>query len=150
MKEGYKSIEEILQEVADEEGIDIREIKDVWKHQKFYVKNQMDAKGVYAIFLPFIGTLSLNTKQFSVEIKGRIRGLYKNFVNKVNDLENHENYNKFANSHKKLTGVNRLARRVIKKYKTGLKTTRSLLVHNKCWEIIAKYSNGVYDKNNDE
>ena len=146
MKEGFKSINEILLEVAEEEGMTEREIKDLWKHQIKYTQQQMDTDGVYAIFLPFIGTLSLNVKQLTAELKGKNKRKHKKIINKVENLKNHENYTKYRNSHKKITGVNRLARYIISKYKTGLDRSKNLLTRHKCWEIISKYSNGNFEK----
>lgn len=146
MKEGFKSINEILLEVAEEEGMTEREIKDLWKHQIKYTQQQMDTDGVYAIFLPFIGTLSLNVKQLTAELKGKNKRKHKKIINKVENLKNHENYTKYRNSHKKITGVNRLARYIISKYNTGLDRSKNLLTRHKCWEIISKYSNGNFEK----
>lgn len=145
MKEGYKTIDEILKEVAKEEGISLKEVEDIWKHQESYAKKQMDKEGVYAIFLPFIGTLSLNTSQYSKEIKGRIRGLYKTIVNKVSKLKKHENYGEYANAHKKTTGVKRLASKVIKDFETEVEDSE-VLTNSELWSIVSKYSNGVYSK----
>lgn len=146
MKQGFKSIKDILLEVAEEEGLNRTEIKDIWNHQESYIKKKMEQEGVYAIFIPFLGTLSLNVKQFSKEIKGKSRSFYKDFIKKVKDLKNHKNYKKYANAHKKVTGVNRLARYIISRYHTGIEVSKNLIVHSKCWEIIEKYSNGVYEK----
>lgn len=146
MKEGFKSINEILLEVAEEEGMTEREIKDLWKHQIKYTQQQMDTDGVYAIFLPFIGTLSLNVKQLTAELKGKNKRKHKKIINKVENLKNHENYTKYRNSHKKITGVNRLARYIISKYNTGLDRSKNLLTRHKCWEIISKYSNCNFEK----
>ena len=146
MKEGFKSINEILLEVAEEEGMTERDIKDLWKHQIKYTQQQMDTDGVYAIFLPFIGTLSLNVKQLTAELKGKNKRKHKKIINKVENLKNHENYTKYRNSHKKITGVNRLARYIISKYNTGLDRSKNLLTRHKCWEIISKYSNGNFEK----
>lgn len=146
MKESFKSIDDILLEVAKEEGMSKSEIKDLWNHQKIYVKKQMESEGVYAILLPFVGTLSLNVKQYSKELKGKTRKFYSNFTDKVAKLKEHENYSKYGNAHKKVTGVNRLARYIIRKYYTGIEKSKNLMFHNKCWDIISKYSNGVFDK----
>lgn len=146
MKEGYKSIEDIIKEVAKDEGVAVKEVADIWNHQQSYVKKQMDSDDVYAIFLPFIGTLSLNVKQYSKEIRGRIKGLYKTIVKKVTKLKEHENYTEFSNAHKKITGVNKLTRKIIKNFDTGVESTRGVMLHKKCWDIITKYSNGVYSK----
>lgn len=146
MKEGFKSIDEILAEVGKEEGMSLREMKDLWGHQKKYIQKQMDTEGVYAIFLPYIGTLSVNVKQYAKEIKNKTRSVYKSFIDKVASLKKHKNYTKSANAHKKITGVNRLARHIITNYHTGLERSKNILVHYKCWDIIAKYSNRGYEK----
>lgn len=146
MKEGVRTIEEILIEVGKEEGMSLLEMKDIWKHQRNYVKKQMDTEGVYAIFLPYIGTLSLNIKQYKKELRGKTRSIYKNFIDKANSLVKHENYSKFGNTHKRVTGVNRLARYVIKHYHTGIEKSKKLLISSKCWEIIEKYSNSSFEK----
>lgn len=146
MKEGFKSIDEILKEVAEDEGMTFEEVKDLWDHQKNYIKKQMDTEGVYAIFLPYIGTLSLNVKQFSKELTNKTRDTYRNFINKVAKLKDHEKYTKFDNAHKKVTGVNRLARYIVNNYQTGIEISKKLLAHNKCWNIITKYSNKGYEK----
>lgn len=147
MKEGFRSIEDILIEVGEEEGMSFKEMNDIWEHQKKYIKKQMDSEEVYAILLPFIGTLSLNVKQFTKQLKGKTRSFYKNFISKVDKLQQHENYSEFGNSHKRITGVNRLTRYIINKYNTEIIKSKRLLVHNKCWSIIEKYSNGIYEKN---
>jgi hypothetical protein len=146
MKEGFKSIDEILEEVAKDEGMTLKETTDLWNHQKKYIKDQMDKEGVYAIFLPFVGTLSLNTKQYVKEIRGKVKELYLDFINKAEKLKEHENYTYFKNSHKKVTGVNRLARYIIRYYDTGVTRGKKLMAHNKCWDIIYKYSNNNYSK----
>lgn len=146
MKEGFKSINEILLEVAEEEGMDFAEIKDVWKHQKKYVKQQMDSEKVYAIFLPFIGTLSLNVKQYTREIRGKTRSLYEKLISKIKKLKNHENYTGYGNAHKKVTGVIRLTEHIISNYKTGLESKKNMLIHSKCWDVLSKHSNGAFNK----
>lgn len=146
MKEGFKSIEEILKEVGEEEGLSLTEMKDVWEHQKKYVEKQMNEEGVYAIFLPFIGTLCLNVKQFKKELRGKTREFYKDFIDKVEKLVNHENYKEFSNPHKKVTGINKLTRYIVKNYETGIDRSKNLIVRTKCWEIISKYSNKVFEK----
>ena len=146
MREGFKSIKEILKEVAEDERMTWTEIEDLWLHQKNYVKKQMEKEDVYAIFIPFIGTLSLNVKQLTAELKGKNKRKHKKIINKVENLKNHENYTKYRNSHKKITGVNRLARYIISKYNTGLDRSKNLLTRHKCWEIISKYSNGNFEK----
>lgn len=150
MKEGFKSVDEILLEVAKEEGLSIREIKDIWRHQKVYVKKRMEQEGVYAIFIPYIGTLSLNIKQYTKEVKGKTKTFYKDFIDKVKLLITHEEYSMYKNAHKKITGVSRLARYIINHYNTGLKKSRSIIEHKKCWDIISKHSNGAFEKNKEE
>lgn len=146
MNEGYKSISDIVKEVAEEEGMTHSEVRDVWEHQKRYVKTQMETEGVYAIFLPFIGTLSLNTKQFSKEIKNKIRKTHSLIIDKVEKLSKHSNYTKYKNSHKRVTGVNRLARYIIRHYETGIDKNKKLIAHKKCWKTIYKYSNNNFIK----
>lgn len=146
MKEGFRPIDDILSEIGEEEGMSLEEMKDIWNHQRKYTQKQMDTEGVYSIFLPFIGTLSLNVKQFDKEVKGKTRSLYQGFIDKVTNLKEHENYTKYGNSHKRVTGVNRLARYIITNYDTGLDRSKNILIHNKCWDIISKYSNGVFEK----
>lgn len=146
MKEGFKTVDEILAEIGEEEGMSLKEMKDLWGHQKKYIQKQMDTEGVYAIFLPYIGTLSINVKQFTKEIKNKTRSIYKDFIDKVFNLKNHENYTKFGNAHKRVTGVNRLTRYIISNYYTGIEKSKNILINNKCWSIIEKYSNGGYKK----
>lgn len=146
MEKGYKSIEEIIREVAEEEGLNFRETRDIWNHQKHYVKKLMETDGIYAIFLPYIGTLSLNVKQFQKEIKTKITDLYKGLVSKIEKLVKHENYSQYSNAHKRITSSNKLARRIISAYDTGHERSKRLLLHKKCWEIIERYSNGQYNK----
>lgn len=146
MKEGVRTIEEILIEIGKEEGMSLSEMKDIWKHQRDYVNKQMDTEGVYAIFLPYIGTLSLNIKQYTKEVRGKTKSIYQDFINKANSLVKHENYQQFSNSHKRITGVNRLARYIIKNYHTGIERSKRIIVSSKCWEIIEKYSNSSFEK----
>lgn len=143
MEEGFKSIRDILKEVAEDEGMTWTEIEDVWIHQKKYIKNKMENKEVYAIFLPFIGTLSLNTKQYIKEIKYKNRKFYKNFINKVESLKKHDNYTKYGNAHKKTTAIHRLVNYIINNFDIEEKKKETLTIHKKCWDIISKYSNGV-------
>lgn len=145
MREGYKSIKDILTEVAEEEGMTYRELKDVWNHQKHYIKKLMDKENIYAIFLPTIGTLSLNTKQADREKRGKDKSYYKSFLEKVEALKNHENYRTYKNSHKRVTGVNRLYRYINSTYETGTEE-KKLSPHKECWNTILKYSNNVYKK----
>lgn len=146
MKEGYKTVDEILLEVAKEEGMTLKETKDLWNHQKEYIKKQMEKEDVYSIFLPFIGTLSLNVKQYIKEVKGKKKSFYANFISKVEKLLNHENYLEYNNSHKRVTGVNRLARYIVSKYITEEVKSKKIIEHKKCWEVIGKYSNGSFNK----
>lgn len=146
MEEGFKSIDEILEEVAKEEKMTKSEIRDLWNHQKIYTQKQMDKEGVYAIFLPFIGTLSLNIKQYTKELRRKKRNVYKTLTNKVIKLKEHENFSKHSNSHKRVIGVNRLTRYIINHYHTGLHKSKKILKHEKCWDVITKYSNGVFKK----
>ncbi len=146
MKEGFKNVKDILKEVAEEEGLSVKEINDLWRHQKIYIKKQQSLKGVYSIFLPFIGTLSLNVKQAEKEIKGKSKEFYKEFLEKIKLLKLHPNYREYSNAHKKVTGVNRLARYVIRNYDTGIEKTKKILLHKQCWDIISKYSNKIFKK----
>lgn len=150
MREGFKSIKEILKEVAEDEGMTWTEIEDLWLHQKNYVKKQMEKEDVYAIFIPFIGTLSLNVKQYVKEIKHKNRKFYKNFINKVEKLKIHENYTKYGNSHKKTTAIHRLVNYIIDKFEIEESKKETLIIHKKCWDIISKYSNGVLKKKTDD
>lgn len=147
MKDGFKSIEDILDEVAEEEGLSRREIKDIYRHQKRYINKQMEKEDVYAIFIPFIGTLSLNVKQAEKEIRGKKRNVYSSFIKKVSKLKKHENYSEYSNSHKRVTGVNRLARYIMNHYDTGVEKIKRLIPHKKCWDVIEKYSNNKFTKN---
>lgn len=146
MKEGHKSIDDILREVAEDEGMNFRQIRDVWKHQKLYIKKKMEQDDVYAIFLPSLGTLCLNTKQYLRERRGKNREYYKTLKEKVERLINHQRYGIYGNAHKKITGVNKIARYVIKHFHTGIEVTRKIIPHKICWPIIEKYSNGGYEK----
>lgn len=146
LKDGYKDIKEILKEVAMDEGMTYTEIRDVWEHQKHYIKKKMEEKGVYSIFLPWIGTLSLNVKQFKVEIKGKTRKFYKDFIEKKEELEKDPRYKPTGNAHKRVTGVNKLARNIIRHYHTERDYVRKLIPQKECWPIIEKYSNGGYEK----
>lgn len=150
MKEGFRSIKDILKEVAKEEGMTWTEIEDVWIHQKKYIKSKMEDKETYAIFLPFIGTLSLNVKQYIKEIKHKNRKFYKNFIDKVENLKNHKNYTKYSNSHKKTTAIHRLVNYIITKFDIEEDKKKTLTIHKKCWNIISKYSNGVLKNKEDE
>ena len=146
MKDGYKSINDILKEVAQDEGMSFREVRDLWGHQKKYIKKQMETDGVYAIFLPYIGTLSLNVKQFHKELRGKCKERYADFIQKVKNLENDHRYTEFNNAHKRITGVNRIARYLIRHYHTGIEKIKKILPHKYCWPIIEQYSNGVFEK----
>jgi len=146
VKDGFKTIQEILEEVAEDEGMSKREIQDLWEHQKKYIKKQMEEENVYAISLPYIGNLSLNLKQASKEIRGLNKVVYKEFIEKTNNLVSHKDFKIFGNAHKRVTGVNRLARRIIKNFHTEIDKPRRLIMHKKCWDIIAKYSNDMYKK----
>ena len=146
MKEGFKTIQEIIKEVGEEEGFSYNEMEDIWIHQRNYIKKMQEKEGVYAIFLPFIGTLSLNVKQAKKELKGKSKEFYKNFLKKVEDLQLHPNYTQYHNSHKKVTGVNRLARNIIRRFETFIEKERKLIPHKDCWEIIEKYSNNIFTK----
>lgn len=146
MKEGFRTLKEIIQEVADEEEhFSYKDIEDIWIHQREYTKKCMEQEGVYAIFLPYIGTLSLNIKQAKKEILGKSKIFYKNFLDKIEKLKQHPNYTENGNTHKKVTGVNRLARSIIRRFETGIKEKR-LIKHKECWTIIEKYSNDGYAK----
>jgi len=146
MKEGFKSVKEILKEVAEDEGMTWTEIEDVWLHQKSYIKKQMEEEEVYSILIPFIGTLSLNVKQYIKEIKHKNRKFYKNFIDKVEKLKLHEKYSKYANSHKKTTGIHRLVKYIVKNFNVEDYKKEYLATHRQCWDIISKYSNGVLKK----
>jgi len=147
MEEGFKTVDQILIEIAKEEGMSLKEVRDIWSHQKIYIKKQMEKEAVYSIFIPYIGTLSLNVKQYTKEIKGKAKIFYKEFIEKVEKLKVHANYSEYANSHNRITGVNRIARYIIAHYETGVLKSKKILEHKKCWEIISKYSNGAFKKN---
>ena len=149
MKEGFKTINEILLEVAEEEGMSWTEIEDVWLHQKSYIVKQMDKKEVYAIFIPSIGTLSLNVKQFIKEIKYKNKEFYQNFIDKVKNLKENKNYTKYGNSHKKTTGIHRIVKYIVTNFEVEEIKKRKLVLHKKCWELISKYSNGILKKKHD-
>lgn len=149
MQEGFKSIKEILYEVAEEEGMSWTEIEDVWLHQKKYINKKMEEPDVYAIFLPFIGTLSLNIKQYIKGIKHKNRKFYKDFIEKVEKLKKHENFGKYANAHKKSTAIHRLAAYIIDKFVVEEEKKKVLVTHKKCWDLISKYSNGALKKKED-
>lgn len=146
MEEGFKSMKEILLEVAEDEGMTWTEIEDVWLHQKKYIKKKMEEEDVYAIFIPFIGTLSLNVKQYIKEIKHKNRKFYKNFIEKVEKLLKHENYTKYGNAHKKTTAIHRLVSYIIDTFDIDEDKKEALVTHKKGWDIISKYSNGVLKK----
>ena len=61
MKEGFRDIQDILKEVGGEEGLNLAEMRDLWKHQKRYINKKQEDEATFAIFIPTIGTLSLNT-----------------------------------------------------------------------------------------
>lgn len=146
MKEGFKTINEILREVAKEEDMSWAEIEDVWLHQKNYILKQMEEKEVYAIFIPSIGTLSLNVKQFIKEIKYKNKEFYQKIIHKAEGLKKNKNYTKYGNSHKKTTGVHRLVKYIVNNFEVEEIKKRKLVLHKKCWEIISKYSNGILKK----
>lgn len=146
MKEGFRTDEDILREVAKEEGMTIHEIRDVWLHQRKYINKLQEEEGIYAIFLPYIGTLSLNVKQFKKELRYKNKPTYTAFIEKVNKLENDERYKKYGNAHKKTTGIHKLTNYIINNYKTDLIFKKVLAFHKECWSIIEKYSNDVLEK----
>lgn len=146
MKEGFKPIKEILIEVAKEEGMSWREIEDIWLHQIRYIKHKMSLKEVYAIFLPYLGTLSLNVKQFKKEIKFKSRSFYKDFIEKVKDLQQHPKYTLYRNAHKKTTGIHKLVNYVVNNFKVKKVEKKDFSIHKKCWDLISKYSNNVLKK----
>ena len=146
MKEGYCSIEDILKEVGEEEGLTKAEVNDLWKHQKAYINKKQEEEEVYAIFIPFIGTLSLNVKQYALEIKHKNRSYYKNLTVKINSLKNDSNYKKYSNAHKKVTGVHRLLKYITEKFKTEKTLKEYILSYEKRWDIISKYSNNKLEK----
>ncbi|MFT6125916.1 MAG: rubrerythrin [Flavobacteriaceae bacterium] len=142
MKEGYKSIEDILKEVGEEEGMSLREMTDIWKHQKAYINKKQEEEGVYAIFIPYIGTLSLNVKQYIAEVRYKNRSYYKDFTEKINKLKSDIRYVKYSNAHKKVIGVHRLIKYIAEKFETE-KNLRKWIASKAIerWELIAKYSN---------
>lgn len=150
IKEGYITVKEIIEEISQEEGIPKSQLTDIWKHQKLYTQKLMETEDVFSIFLPFIGHLSLNVKQVKVELKNRSRKVYEKFLNKVKKLEEHDNFTYYGNPHKKVTGVNRLARRIIKRYHTDIVKERKLIPTKLCWRIIENYSNNKYKKKEDD
>jgi hypothetical protein len=146
VKEGHKDIKDILKEVGDEEGFSEKEMMDLWEHQKRYINKLQDTEDVYAIFLPYLGTLSLNTKQYKRDIKVKNRSFYKDFGDKVKKLMKHKDFTLCQNAHKKTTSVHRLTKYLLRYYDTGLEVKETLKKHNRCWEVIAKYSNNVFKK----
>lgn len=143
MKEGFKSIKEILLEVSEDENMSYKEVQDLWIHQREYVKKKMTEDNVYAVYIPYIGTLSLNTAQFDREIKYKNRKVYKKFIDKVTKLKNNVKFTVYGNSHKKTTSVTRLIKYLHKNFIIEYKNRKFYSVHSKCWDIISKYSNGV-------
>lgn len=146
MKEGFITDDEILKELSKETDFSYSELKDIWIHQREYIKQMMEEEDVYSIFIPHIGTLCLNTKQARLEAKGKIKENYVDFFDKLDRLENHPNYTYYSNPHKKITGVNKLARNIHRNFETGIKRLKKLIPHKKCWDIIENHSNGKYEK----
>lgn len=146
MKEGHKDIKDILKEVGQEVNLSEKEMQDLWEHQKRYINKLQEKEDVFAIFLPYIGTLSLNTRQYKREIKIKNRVFYKNFSAKVKKLMNHENFTMHQNAHKKTTSIHRLTKYILNHYNAEDDMKKTLPFHRKCWNIIAKYSNDVYQK----
>lgn len=146
MKDGYKDVDEILLEVAEEEGMTKTEIRDLWKHQRSYVIKQMTTPEIYAIHIPFIGTISLNIKQFKTERKGRNYIHYSDFMDKGRELMNKDDFKKYGNAHKKTSSIHKLINYILKKFETGVEYEEVRNRHHKMWDVIAKYSNGKYNK----
>ncbi len=146
MKEGYKDIKEILQEVGEEEGMSSREMNDLWKHQIVYTKLMMEKEGVYAILLPYIGSLNINIKQAERELINKKKELYTSFLDKVDKMLNHFKYGKYNNAHKKMTGVNKMAQRIVNYFFTGEVKYKEYIKHDKCYDLIENYSNDKYEK----
>ena len=150
MNDGFKDIADILKEVSEDEGMSLREVQDIFRHQKLFVQKNMEDKEVYAIFIPFVGTLSLNIKQAEKEIKGKVRKTYSEFTDKVKNLKKLKGYKEYGNSHKRVTGVNRLARYIKNHYETGEIKPKRIIPHKDCWETIQKYSNNKFKKKDNE
>lgn len=153
MREGYKSIEDILKEVSEDSGIPLSQVKDIWEHQKAYTEKKMEQKDVYAIFFPFIGTLSFNSKKFAKAIKGKPRKVYQKFIDKIEKLKEHYKYNEsiYSNAHKKLTSVDRLAKHVVKEFNTEHAPEKAaFLTNEESWSVIEKHSNEAYEKRKKE
>lgn len=146
MNSGVKHINDILKEVAKEEGMSVRAIKDVWKHQLKYTKDQMDNPDVFSIFLPYLGHLSLNVKAFTAHLSGINKKTQPDLIDKVERLKNHENYGMYENAHKRVNASNRLGRMIIRNYQTGIYNSKRLLKDTFCWPLIQKYSNGFLEK----
>lgn len=146
MKEGTRYIEDILLEVGEEEGMSKSEMNDLWNHQMAFVKKQAEKEGVYSIFLPYIGTMTLNVKQVLKEMRKRHKRHYLDLIDKVKKLKKHENYTTYNNAHKRVTAANRLARRIIKNYVTDMDKNTRLLFREECWPLISKYSNKILNK----
>jgi len=146
LKEGTRYIQDILHEVAEEEGMSKKEIRDVWNHQKRYIKQLMDKPGIYSIDIPFLGTLCYNTKYFDKFIEKKWKkDKYKGQIQKSKEIKEHSNYTLYSNAHKRVPGVLRMARSIIRRFETGIKK-RKLIAHKKCIQIISNFSNELYNK----
>jgi hypothetical protein len=146
LKEGYKDINEILREVGEEEGLNMNEMKDIWRHQKKYINQKQEEDGVYAIFIPFIGTLTLNVKQYTKEIRHRNKYYYTEFIKKVEKLKNDIRYKKYSNAHKKTIGIHKLVNYITNKFETEKNFRQYVKNPKNCWELISKYSNDKLKK----
>lgn len=146
MREGFKSIKEILIEVGEEENLSYKEIQDLWIHQREYTKSKMSDDETCAIYIPYIGTLSLNVSTYKKCLKYKNRKVYKNFINKVKNLKENKNYTHFGNAHKKRSSILKLIRYIFKNFKVEEDFKNIFSSTSKCWSIISKYSNNKLSK----
>lgn len=156
MKDGYKSIDKILEEVWQEEKqrnpkIKLSNIKDVWKYNIEYLQHLQEDEETVAIKIPYIGTLSLNLKQFKIEKKGYSKKKYKNFFEKAAKLREDllvikRKDSNYKSVHEKMAGLNRLYKYITRTYDTGATEAVHLVRQRETIETIEKYSNDVYQK----
>ena len=56
-KEGIRYIEDILKEVAKEQGLSEKEVREIWKIHKKYIKQCMNDPNITVINIPYVGLL---------------------------------------------------------------------------------------------
>ena len=124
LNKGISYIEDILKEVAEEEGYDLGQVKEIWKKHRAYVKELMDDPDVHIIELPHLANLYFNAntanhiareKNTKKETKSYMKEKAEDIENKIEeDKENNQSSTNYRYPQKSRGGIYKLYRNIVR------------------------------------